>query len=220
MQYNIQQAIDLSNNVTRKINTNIELDDLVKIAGRSHENFESYVSVGIYPNRNGNNNTNNMNHSTTFNFPFCTPPSLRNTTNTTDNTEIISLLTNQTTFNFPFYTSPNLRNTTNTTDNTEIISLLTNTNSTANTNDLIEIIPSLTNHINSNNNIIKDKETEDDLDIEIEPGKECSICMADIKTMAGMPCGHLCVCMKCSKKINKCPICNNKTTNFVRIFLS
>jgi hypothetical protein len=53
----------------------------------------------------------------------------------------------------------------------------------------------------------------DDLD------KQCNVCMTNVKNYACIPCGHLCICGECSIKIDdKCPLCNDKITNIVRIF--
>jgi len=49
--------------------------------------------------------------------------------------------------------------------------------------------------------------------------EECAVCYTNKKMYACIPCGHLCLCYKCKSNIdNKCPLCNEKTENIVKIF--
>lgn len=48
---------------------------------------------------------------------------------------------------------------------------------------------------------------------------ECSICLENQKTIACLPCGHLCLCYACSTDVPEtCPICRQKLTDKVKIF--
>lgn len=51
--------------------------------------------------------------------------------------------------------------------------------------------------------------------------KECCICLDEEKTMSFVPCGHLAICKKChaSKKWDKCPLCNQKCSTVIQIFM-
>ncbi len=52
--------------------------------------------------------------------------------------------------------------------------------------------------------------------------KECVICMSGPRTHVFVPCGHMCACKTCSKKMirssNKCPICNQQATASIEVF--
>jgi hypothetical protein len=49
--------------------------------------------------------------------------------------------------------------------------------------------------------------------------EECSICYTNKKSYACVPCGHLCLCYKCSNQINgKCPLCNVSYDEIIRIY--
>lgn len=50
---------------------------------------------------------------------------------------------------------------------------------------------------------------------------KCVICYINIKTHIIYPCGHKCICQECEKKkkmILKCPICNHKIIDIIKIF--
>ena len=51
--------------------------------------------------------------------------------------------------------------------------------------------------------------------------KECSICYERVEKLVGFLHGdtvHVCACDVCSKKVEKCPICNLKFQNVVKVF--
>jgi len=62
---------------------------------------------------------------------------------------------------------------------------------------------------------------------EVEPDYEgkypCSVCLGAPKEAATMPCGHLCVCVACGKRIATencgCPICRRPVSAVLRIYL-
>lgn len=49
---------------------------------------------------------------------------------------------------------------------------------------------------------------------------KCSICLDEPPQMICIPCGHLCLCENCSKKLTKkkCPICNLRVKNIYKVF--
>jgi len=77
---------------------------------------------------------------------------------------------------------------------------------------------------------LKDKEEsisvfEAELRGEIGIGKECVVCKDRLATHAFIPCGHRCVCRKCSGEITKregakrrCPLCRQQAHNITQIF--
>jgi hypothetical protein len=49
--------------------------------------------------------------------------------------------------------------------------------------------------------------------------EECAVCYINKKSFACVPCGHLCMCYKCKNNVeNKCPICNEETTDIIKIY--
>ena len=54
-------------------------------------------------------------------------------------------------------------------------------------------------------------------------GRECVVCMDEVKTHAFVPCGHLCVCDRCAADImasskKECPNCRGPATHAMKIF--
>lgn len=48
----------------------------------------------------------------------------------------------------------------------------------------------------------------------------CKICFENEYNVAFVPCGHINSCIKCAKKLDKCPTCRNKFEKFMRIYFS
>jgi len=52
----------------------------------------------------------------------------------------------------------------------------------------------------------------------------CVVCLEpDCASFIGVPCGHQCVCKKCSEDLGQgahCPICRTKVSNFMQVFIS
>lgn len=48
---------------------------------------------------------------------------------------------------------------------------------------------------------------------EIDDEKMCCVCMSEEKSIKFEPCQHLCVCHKCSKQVNDCPLCRSPIIN-------
>ncbi|XP_075487800.1 putative E3 ubiquitin-protein ligase LUL4 [Primulina tabacum] len=59
--------------------------------------------------------------------------------------------------------------------------------------------------------------TINDMDL----GKECVICMTEVKNTAVLPCRHLCMCSECAKELrlqsDKCPICRQPIEELLEI---
>ena len=53
--------------------------------------------------------------------------------------------------------------------------------------------------------------------------KECIVCLEAPRTHAFVPCGHMCVCKSCSRRLMKrrkvCPTCNQSSTMTIEVFL-
>jgi len=47
---------------------------------------------------------------------------------------------------------------------------------------------------------------------------DCVICQDAPKSMAFIPCGHFCVCEKCSQEISHCPVCRSDCQTKIRIY--
>ena len=54
----------------------------------------------------------------------------------------------------------------------------------------------------------------------LEESKRCRVCRKDDACMVLIPCGHLCCCVNCGKKIKKCPICKELIRERVRSYIS
>ncbi|XP_047337048.1 probable E3 ubiquitin-protein ligase LUL4 [Impatiens glandulifera] len=54
-----------------------------------------------------------------------------------------------------------------------------------------------------------------------DPGKDCVICMTELKDTAVLPCRHMCMCGECAKALrlqsNKCPICRQPIEELIEI---
>lgn len=48
----------------------------------------------------------------------------------------------------------------------------------------------------------------------------CKVCMERDVEITFIPCGHLCVCEKCSRHVKKCPMCRNHIRGLVKTYLS
>jgi hypothetical protein len=55
-------------------------------------------------------------------------------------------------------------------------------------------------------------------DVSDQPLQECVVCQDEKPTHAGVPCGHLCACATCSKRLNSCPLCRKPSPYWMKIF--
>ncbi|XP_048821890.1 E3 ubiquitin-protein ligase LRSAM1 isoform X3 [Lagopus muta] len=53
-----------------------------------------------------------------------------------------------------------------------------------------------------------------------EKKSECVVCMEQEAQMIFLPCGHVCCCQTCCKRLQSCPLCRGDITQHVRIFYS
>mgnify|MGYP005669318201 CR=1 FL=1 len=47
-------------------------------------------------------------------------------------------------------------------------------------------------------------------DLDLKDSECCSVCLVSRKTHAFIPCGHMCVCLSCGAKLDRCPLCKVK----------
>lgn len=63
---------------------------------------------------------------------------------------------------------------------------------------------------------------EEEKDEDVKEGEECVVCMVKKKTHLFTPCGHLCVCKKCAKKVknefNECPMCKIEIEGICQVY--
>lgn len=60
---------------------------------------------------------------------------------------------------------------------------------------------------------------------DVDDGSECVMCLDAPKTMAFVPCGHMCVCESCSESIEprgsrRCPMCRAVTSGKIKVYLA
>ena len=49
--------------------------------------------------------------------------------------------------------------------------------------------------------------------------KACIVCLANEISVIFKPCNHLCICEKCSEKVNSCPMCRKLITSRIKVKL-
>ena len=48
----------------------------------------------------------------------------------------------------------------------------------------------------------------------------CWNCFKNPRNILTLPCGHLCLCVRCSERVDKCPICEKEIRQTVKTYLS
>ena len=74
----------------------------------------------------------------------------------------------------------------------------------------------LGNSLNTNSTTSDSASTATDGDKDTGLG-ECIICQTGRSTIAFLPCRHTCVCEKCLKKLDKCPMCRGHVLTYFKI---
>jgi len=64
------------------------------------------------------------------------------------------------------------------------------------------------------------KNLNDSLKNELDEVKNCKICFSNKMDVLCRPCGHLCVCQSCSKRLSKCPICRKDVKQYIKVYMS
>ena len=66
---------------------------------------------------------------------------------------------------------------------------------------------------------VKPETKEDPVEVNEPEAKVCAICMEQPFDCALQPCGHICLCMGCGAKIDKCPTCRTNITGRLKVFI-
>ena len=48
----------------------------------------------------------------------------------------------------------------------------------------------------------------------------CVICLSSTPNIALLPCGHVCTCEECSRRVINCPICRGTISNIIRVYIA
>ena len=57
-----------------------------------------------------------------------------------------------------------------------------------------------------------------DLSLQQQEKELCVVCLHSAKSLAFVPCGHLCACTACGKKLKECPLCRAPVQQWLRVY--
>jgi hypothetical protein len=55
---------------------------------------------------------------------------------------------------------------------------------------------------------------------ELDPERECCICIVEERQIAFIPCGHAVCCRTCATKLKECPVCRKKIKSRLNLYFS
>lgn len=67
--------------------------------------------------------------------------------------------------------------------------------------------------------IVGSQGNEEDPTAGLLQGAECNVCMNRPVQVVAIPCGHACMCRRCSRRLQRCPVCRREIVRRQRLFL-
>ncbi|KAL0031016.1 hypothetical protein WJX79_009491 [Trebouxia sp. C0005] len=67
--------------------------------------------------------------------------------------------------------------------------------------------------------VVGSQENEEDPTAGLLRGAECNVCMNRPVQVVAIPCGHACMCRRCSRRLQRCPVCRKEIVRRQRLFL-
>lgn len=67
--------------------------------------------------------------------------------------------------------------------------------------------------------VVESQQSEEDPTAGLLRGAECNVCMNRPVQVVAIPCGHACMCRRCSRRLQRCPVCRRQIVRRQRLFL-